>query len=489
MDGSAVPGILDRAHRRTTAGLLMLVTFIAFEAMAVGTAMPTAVAELDGLAWYGWPFSAFLVASVVGMVIGGDAGDRRGPRVALPWGVAAFAAGLLVAGLAGHMAVFVAGRAVQGLGAGVMVVLLYVIAGQAYDPVLRPRLFGAISAAWVLPALVGPLVAGLVTTHLTWRLVFLGLLPLIALGALLVLSAGRSLTAPDGPAARAPGRRWWAVLAGLGIAALQYAGQRLDLLAVPVAVAGAVALAAGLRTLLPRGTARAARGLPAVIASRGLLAGAFFGMDALLPLLLTTVHGYSPTAAGIPLTAGAVGWALASQLQGRFPRVPRERLLRLGFGLLAAGLAGTVLAAVPSLGGWPAYLTWAVAGLGMGFGMPSVGVLLLDQSPEHRRGADSAALQIADVTMSALCIGLAGVLVAAATAGSVGLPAAVTASIAVFTVLALLGARLAGRAAAPSRGAVPDAAATLAAVTELARSREEQSMTVTWPTSAGEEGR
>ena len=88
----------------------MLVTFIAFEAMAVGTAMPTAVAELDGLAWYGWPFSAFLVASVVGMVAGGDAGDRRGPRVALPWGVAAFAAGLLVAGLAGSMAVFVAGQ-------------------------------------------------------------------------------------------------------------------------------------------------------------------------------------------------------------------------------------------------------------------------------------------------------------------------------------------------------------------------------------------
>ena len=76
---SSVPGVFDRAHRRTTVGLLMLITFIAFEAMAVGTAMPTAVAELDGLAWYGWPFSAFLVASVVGMVVGGDAGDRRGP--------------------------------------------------------------------------------------------------------------------------------------------------------------------------------------------------------------------------------------------------------------------------------------------------------------------------------------------------------------------------------------------------------------------------
>jgi MFS family permease len=454
---SGPPGLLDRAHRRTTLGLLMLVTFIAFEAMAVGTAMPTAVAELDGLAWYGWPFSAFLVASVVGMVIGGDVGDRRGPRVALPCGVAAFAAGLLIAGLAGHMAVFVAGRAVQGLGAGVMVVLLYVIAGQAYDPALRPRLFGAISTAWVVPALVGPVVAGLVTTHASWRLVFLGLLPLIVAGVLLVLSAGRSLTAPDDPAPAVPGRRWWAVLAGVGIAGLQYAGQRLDLLAVAVAAAGVAALLLGLRPLLPPGTARAARGLPAVIGSRGLLAGAFFGMDALLPLTLTAVHGYSPTAAGIPLTAGAIGWATASNLQGRLPRLPRERLLRAGFVLLAAGLAGSALAAVPALGGWPAYPFWALAGLGMGLGMPSVGVLLLDQSPEHRRGADSAALQIADVTMSALCIGLAGVLVAAATAGLVSLPGAVIGSIAAFVVLALVGVRVAGRAAAPAAAAAAPA--------------------------------
>ena len=161
-------------------------------------------------------------------------------------------------------------------------------------------------------------------------------------------------------------------------------------------------------------------GLPAVVASRGLLAGAFFGMDALLPLTLTAGARLQPDAAGIPLTAGAIGWAVASQLQGRLPDVPRERLLRAGFALLAARPGRhRARGRARRSAGWPAYLIWAVAGLGMGLGMPSVGVLLLDQSPEHRRGADSAALQIADVTASALCIGLAGVLVAAATAGLV----------------------------------------------------------------------
>jgi MFS family permease len=185
-------------------------------------------------------------------------------------------------------------------------------------------------------------------------------------------------------------------------------------------------------------------------------------MDALLPLTLTAVHGFSPIAAGLPLTAGAIGWAAASQLQGRRPDVPRERVLRVGFVLLAVGLAGTALAAIPPLGGWPAYLSWAVAGLGMGLGMPSVGVLLLDQSAERDRGANSAALQISDVTASALAIGLAGVLIAAAADGVLSVPGAVLITIAVLTALALVGVRVASRTAAPAAGPAPAGATTLA---------------------------
>jgi MFS family permease len=247
------------------------------------------------------------------------------------------------------------------------------------------------------------------------------------------------------------------------VAALQYAGQRLDLLALGLAAVGVVLLMLGLRALLPPGIARMRRGLPAVVGARGLLAGAFFGMDALLPLSLTQLHGYSPTAAGVPLTAGALGWALASQLQGRRPDVARVVLLRIGFVLLAVGLAGTALVAVPGLPGWPSFLTWAVAGLGMGLGMPSLSVLLLGQSPEHRRGADSAALQIADVTGSALCIGVVGVLIAASAASLVSLQVAVLLAVGVLAALALVGAWVAPRAAAPAvPTAAPAAATTLA---------------------------
>jgi MFS family permease len=471
---SRPPTVFDRAHRLTTAGMLMLVTFVAFESMAVATAMPTAVTELDGLAWYGWPFSGYLVASVFGMVVGGDLDDRRGSRTALLAGVMIFAAGLLAGGLSGHMGVFVAARAVQGVGGGIIAVSLYVVAGRAYRPELRPRLFAALSAAWVLPALLGPLLAGLITTHLGWRWVFLGMLPLITLGLGLLLPALRRFGAPEGVPAPASARPWSALLAGLGVGLLQYAGQRLDLLALGLAAAGAAALVVGLRPLLPAGTARLRSGLPAVIGLRGVLAGAFFGMDALLPLSLTELHGYSPTAAGIPLTAGALGWAVASQLQGRRPDVARVVLLRAGFLLLAVGLAGTALVTVPAMQGWPAYLTWAVAGFGMGLGMPSLSVLLLDQSAEHRRGADSAAFQISDVTASALCVGIVGVLIGATTASLLSLPAAVLLAVAALTGLATVGAWAAPRSGAPA--AAPGAsvpATTLAPVTGLARSPRE----------------
>ncbi|MGY1803511.1 MFS transporter [Blastococcus sp. SYSU D00922] len=457
----AEASIWDAAHRRTTIGLLTLVTLVAFEAMAVGTAMPRAVAELDGVAWYAWTFSAFLITSVVGMVVGGEVGDRRPPKPGVLAGVLVFAVGLVIAGVAQHMAVLVLGRAVQGLGAGVVIVLLYVIAGQAYSARLRPRLFGAFAAGWVLPALLGPLAAGLVTTHVGWRAVFLGLVPLVAVGLALLL-AGDPGAAPatDGPPRRS--KAGWALLAGAGIAAVQYAGQRLDLLALAIAVAGATALALALRRLLPRGTVRARPGIPAVVAARGLLAGAFFGLDALLPFVLTEHHGWSAATAGLPLTAGAVGWVVAAQLQGRRPDVPRQRVLRAGCLVLAAGLVATATTAIPALGGWPAYLTWAVAGVGMGLSMPSIGVLLLDQSPESERGANSAALQISDVTASALCVGLAGVLVAGAADSGGPLWPAVVAAVAALTVPALLGVRVAARTVPPDRTASAGAS-TLAA--------------------------
>src|SRR5215207_10871924 len=152
--------MFSRPLRAATVGIVGLVSLLAFASMAVATALPSAVAELRGLAWYGWSFTALLVTSVVGMVAAGELADRVGARRPLLVGVLTFLTGLLVAGLAGGMAVFVLGRALQGVGVGLLAVVMYVLVGEAYPERLRPAVFGAISAAWVLPALVGPVVAG-----------------------------------------------------------------------------------------------------------------------------------------------------------------------------------------------------------------------------------------------------------------------------------------------------------------------------------------
>lgn len=451
------PGVLPATRifsgplRATTAGIVLVVTFVAFEVMAVATVLPTAVRELDGLAWYGWSFTAVLVASVVGMVTAGDIADRVGAARPLLLGLAAFAVGLLVAGAAPGMAVFVVGRGLQGVGIGLLIVAIYVLIGDLYPEALRPRVFAATSAAWVLPALVGPVVAGALAEHLSWRLVFLGLLPPFCAGSALLVPVLRRL--PPRPERSAPPRplRWrYALATAIGIAAVQYAGQDLRWTSLAPLAAGVLLLVVGLRTLLPAGTVGVRRGVPAVVAFRGMLAGSFFAVESLVPLTLTVVHGYSPTASGLPLMVGAFGWCAASWWQGRRQDVARHVLVRTGFALVAIAALAMAVVSLPTSPGWLAYPAWVIAGVGAGLVMPSIGVLLLALTPQQDRGANSAALQISDSVLSSICIGLGGALVAAAERGALTLSTAAGVLDLLMVALALAGAALAARARAPA---------------------------------------
>jgi MFS family permease len=449
--GGRVRGsILDAGHRLATLGAVLVITVVAVDAMAVATIMPTTVRDLHGLRYYAWAFTAFFIADVIGIVDAGARCDRHGPGRSLLGGMGLFAGGLVMAGAAPVMAVFVAGRAVQGLGAGMIVVALYVVMARAYDESLRPKAFAAISAAWVVPALVGPAAAGAVASGPGWRWVFVGMLPLVLVGLALLGPVLRGLPSAAGGAGLRRGGLVVAVLVASGLAAVQYAGQQPGWWSIPLVVLGLALMLPALRRFLPDGTLRLRRGLPATVALRGILAGGFFGAEAYLPLALTRVHGASPATAGLPLTVGALGWAAGSWVQGRASEAVRRRLLPLGFAVVATGIGPLALVASSShVTMWLALPLWCVAGLGMGLAMPSISVLTLSMSPEREQGANSAALQICDVTCSVVTIGAGGGLVAWAQSGAIGLGAAIAAidlAMAGIAVLGVLASRRAGHA-------------------------------------------
>ncbi|MBP2476904.1 MFS family permease [Crossiella equi] len=400
-------------HRAVTTGLVLLVTLAAFEAMGLGTALPTIIADLDGASLYSWPFTAFLAASVVGNVLAGRVADRKGPAFGILAGPALFLAGLLVAGTADSMVQLLVGRALQGLGAGTQIVSLYVLVALVYPERGRPAVFGAISAAWVVPALVGPTVAGLLVQYLDWRWVFLGLAPFVLLGILLLGPTVKSLRARAFEVEPGAPRKWLplaAVAAGVGVPALTWASQHPSLFSIGLAAVGLGLLVPALGQLLPKGTFRAARGLPVTVLVRGLLSGAFFAVESYVPLTLSSVHHYSPAMAGIPLTLGAIGWAAASMWQGRHPDLPRHVLMRRGLVLVSFALAGLVFVA-PSWGpSWLAVPLWLLAGSGMGLAMSSTSVVVLGLSEPGDRGFNSSALQLADLLTQAVCVGIGGVL-------------------------------------------------------------------------------
>lgn len=223
--------VLGRSYRALTVGIVSVVLLIAFEATAVGTAMPVAARELDGVSLYAFAFSGYFTTSLFGMVFAGQWSDRRGPLGALGGGIAAFAAGLLLSGSAGGMWVFILGRAVQGLGGGLVIVALYVVVGRAYPERLRPAIMAAFAACWVVPSVVGPLAAGAVTERLGWRWVFLGIPVLVVLPLALALpQIRRRASGPvAGTAAASFDRRRIRLALGISLGAglLQYAAQDL----------------------------------------------------------------------------------------------------------------------------------------------------------------------------------------------------------------------------------------------------------------------
>jgi MFS family permease len=442
-------GVFAPARRALTAGLVLTITLVGFEALAVATVLPVVEQDLGDLALYGWVFSAYLLAGLVGTVIAGREADRRGPGPPFVAGCVLFATGLVAAGLAPSMPLLVLARVVQGLGAGVVPAVAYAVIGRCYPAAVRPRMFAVLSTAWVVPALAGPALAGVVAHGLGWRWVFLGLVPLVGLAAAMTLPAlfrvgpapeteADASDLPDVPeSARTSDAVLVAVGAGLVIGGLT--ASDIPWLMPVLILLGALVGVRPFMRLVPAGTLRARAGLPADVLARGVLTFAFFGTDAFVPLLIQNVRHQSVTYTGIVLTASTLSWTAAAWVQQHFVhrRGPRF-FVRLGFGLIAAGIVGVAAALSASVPVGTIVVSWSIGAAGMGCAYAPLSLVMFDAAEPGHEGAASASLQLSDQLGFALGTGVAGAAVALgevsgwAESTSLLLGAAITGAVAVL---------------------------------------------------------
>ncbi len=438
-------GLLGQDRRNFTFGIVSVMTLVGFEAWATATAMPAMARDLDALSGYTWAFNAYIVASLLAMVIAGLRCDERGPRGSLVGGVLALAAGSLVAGFAPNYLVLVSGRALQGVGGGAIIVAVYVLIARAYPESLRPKAFLLLSTSWVVPSLVGPVIAGWLTDSIGWRVVFL-LVPFFVIPPLLLMLPRMGAYQGGTPSTAFARRVAAGIVATIGLVAIQDGLARASLIGGAEAALGFAALLIAGRHLVPKGALRMARGLPATIMMRGIIAAAFFSAEVFVPLALVETRGVSYTIAGLTVAVSAVFWSAGSFVQSRLSgETDRAPIVRLGALITGACLLTLPLVVLTSLPVWIASVSWAMGAFGMGLAIPSVSVQTLRLSPEPDQGVNSAALQIVDSALVVVVTALLGLFYVAAVAGSGATPKTYALLWILSAITAFVGAFLAPR--------------------------------------------
>jgi EmrB/QacA subfamily drug resistance transporter len=391
-----------RERRLVTSAILLGMFLAALEATAVATAVPTAVGELGGVAHYSWVFSAYLLTSTTTVPLFGKLADLFGRKRTYLWSVGIFLIGSALCGVARTFAQLVVFRAVQGLGAGGVSPVATTIAGDIYTLEERGKIQGIFSGIWAMASLVGPLLGGVLTDHLSWRSIFYLNLPFGLLSAFMIWRWMReeavrtehrldvlgtvSLTAAVslllGALLEGPDTWGWTDARTLGLLAASVAVLVLFLWQERRAA----------EPMLPLDLFR--NRLIAVASVGNFLIGALlYSVTAYVPMFGQGVLGGSAVKAGTILAPILLGWPIASTLAGRLLLRIDYRPLTL-FGSLTV-LAGTVLLALTDVETTGARIMISMMITGFGLGFLSMPYLLGVQNavPWRRRGVATSSVQ------------------------------------------------------------------------------------------------
>lgn len=408
--------------------------------------LPTVVAELHGERLYGAAFSGMGLAMVWSIVLAGHFAATREPGRLVAASLAMVALGTAVVAASPTMATVLAGRVVQGLGLGLLTVVVWAGVGAGVPPDRRARAGRALSAAWAAAALVGPVGAGALSDAVSWRAAFALVVPVSIGTAVFSVPAMRRLSGRLHGAGKLPFRE--ATWLGSGLAAVVVGlGQPRPTVTVAALLGAGSALAAwALGRVLPAGTLRLRRGAPATVAAAFLAGFAMFGTQAFVPLALRDVHGASATVIGLAVATSPLTWVLGSALHMRLAaRWRPAKMLRLGAGTLAGAVGAMQLALVRDVPLAVPIGVWALAGFGMGVTYNTTTVAGFAASDGRTLAPIAAALQLADAVAITVGAALSGAVVSWGAAFGVGTAGSLRAAWALAAVVAGSAAALAGR--------------------------------------------
>ncbi|MBH5319645.1 MFS transporter [Paenibacillus sp. GSMTC-2017] len=432
-------------YRALTIGIILVVTAAAFEGLAVTTIAPALAKELNGESLYGWVFSTYLLAQLIGTVITGQLVDRSGAAKPFVFSLIIFGIGIVLAALSPNMIVFIISRFLQGYGAGALVNCVYTAITLRYSDSLRPQILAVFSSAYILPGLIGPYVAGVITEQLDWRYVFWLILPFVFISALLTTPSFRGMNTAlkSAQKLRVVPPVLLAVGTGIMITGL---GMMPHLYGILLAVVGLITLVIPLRQLIPEGTFTARSGIPAIVASRGLFVAAYSGTQTYLVLALTSVLGFTADTAGLAVASAAISWSIAANLQAQRDKrdngAGRKRRILVGLSFMIIGVSAAAPLAFIQDSGTALVVAIAsqiIVGFGIGLAHPTSAAIAFSYSKSGEEGKVSADLAVADTFTPAISIGVAGALITITETTGFSTELGITVSLAMQLLLVIVG--------------------------------------------------